>query len=201
MSKYLFRQFAVLILFSQIGCALRTRNVVQMPPFGTEADGKIIMAISEYVRDGNMEQWPYIKRYEVNPIICTMTAGEMTETIVADALYHSEKIFSLRFSSVFIQELKSRNTDHVSLKEIIPGGDHMVITSDFVVKPPLMDTWDHWGNHGYLSVFLPVYFNNGTNAILVAWAGPSLNGGIATFLMEKKNNKWQVVKSNVSWFM
>lgn len=200
-NKFLIRYLlAILTVYGLSGCAQRTDNVILMPPSANEMDGDIIVAIGDYVRNGNLDNWPDLKSDDRNPIISTMSAGTMTEKIIVSALHRGEKEFGIRFSSALIQELKSRNVDHVPLLGYIPN-DSLLLTSNIVVKPWLMDSWDQWNNHGYFSIFLPAYFNLGSNAILVAWTGPSLNGGVATFYLRQASNTWHVINGYVNWFM
>lgn len=200
-NKFLTRYLlAILSVYGLSGCAQQNDNVVLMSSSANEMDGDIIVAIAEYVRNGNLDNWPYLKSYDRNPIISTMSAGKMTEEIIASAIHIGEKEFGIHFSSALIQELKARNIDHVPLSDYIPNNS-LLLTSNIVVKPWLMDSWGQWNKNGYFSIFLPAYFNFGSNAILVAWTGPSLNGGIATFYLCKSNNTWHVRSGYANWFM
>ncbi len=69
-----------------------------MPPEATSMDGAIIAAIGDYVRGGNIDDWPGISGYDTNPIFTAMSAGPIKEDILVDASYWAEKKFSVRLS-------------------------------------------------------------------------------------------------------
>ena len=182
------------------GCASHNIAIQPMPPEATSMDGAIIAAIGDYVRSGNIDGWPGISGYDSNPIFTTMSAGPITEDILVDASYWAEMKFSVRLSPILSKELQSRNYNQVPLSDVIPR-DPLLLTSTNVVTPPEMDTYSIWGKHRYISPFLPVYFNQASNALLIAWTGPSEHGALAMFYLGQKSNKWAVVKGYEIGFM
>ena len=165
-----------------------------MPPEANSMDGAIIAAIGDYVRNGNIEQWPGISGYDANPIFTAMSAGPITEETLINAPHWAEKMLFVRVSPRLAEELKSRNANRVSLSDVIPH-DPLLITSTNVVVPwGEMDTYYKWDKHRYIAPFLPVYFNQASNALLIAWTGPSEHGALAIFYLGLKSNNWAVVK-------
>ena len=147
-------------------------------------DGAIIAAVGDYVRNGNIERWPGIRGYDANPIFTATSAGPITEETLINAPYWAEKTLSVRASTRLTEELKSRNANRTSLSAVLPR-DPLLLTSTNVVVPwGEMDTYSKWDKHRFISPFLPVYYSNqASNALLVAWTGPSGGGSMALFTL------------------
>jgi len=172
-----------------------------MPPEATSMDGAIIAAIGDYVRYGNLDRWPGISGYDSNPIFTTMSAGPITEETLINALYWAEKTLSVRVSPKMTEEMKSRNASRVSLSAVIPRDPLLLTSTNIVVPWGEMDTYSKWDKHRYISPFLPVYFNQASNALLAAWTGPSGGGTMALFTLRQQSNRWTVVKGEeISFF-
>jgi hypothetical protein len=120
---------------------------------------------------------------------------------------HGEQSNERLFPSDNYENLLSRNTDRVSLKEMKLGRD--VVIDDLsqfesffgffedAIKKKYVGT----ERSSFAHLWLPGYSSDGTTAFVRFNFGPSSHGATAAYLLKKQGDKWIVSDYDLAYFM
>jgi hypothetical protein len=86
--------------------------------------------------------------------------------------------------------------------------DQRVVVGDVTVQMRGGDVEADWGAfpkaypraRGYAKAYLPGYSEDGSSAVVCAFFGPSVNGAMATLLLERRGEKWFVKWCQITRF-
>lgn len=92
-----------------------------------------------------------------------------------------------------IKSLLSRNSSSVSLKMFKPTHDHVVVGNS-----PSYD-WEFIHKNDVIGFYLPGYSNDGKTAIVCFYYSMSPHAVLASYILEREEASWKIVKRAFYW--
>ncbi len=122
---------------------------------------------------------------------------------LTDDILNGETRQKFKLPQEILPRLRARNRASVSLASFSPKNSDVLVTDSktFGGRGQIMWFFERYPKaRGFARIYLPAYSADGNTAVFRCQVGPAHHGGAATYVLKKRDGRWQVESRGIGYY-